>query len=161
MKTIFRFFSFLSRKREKLRKKFRKIYYQTLFASCGRKLQVGKDIILTCPEKINAGNNLKLKDRVILRAAGGVTIGDDVTISSLACILTTSLQIADGKILDKHVRKEIRIGNNVWICSGAIILGGVTIGDHVVVAAGSVVNRDLESGYIYAGAPAKPVKKLI
>lgn len=161
MKTIFRLFSFLSRKGDRVRKIIRRQYYKTMFASCGSGLQIGKDIILTCPEKIKAGNNLKLKDRVIVRAAGGLTVGDNVTVSSLACILTTSLLIADGKIMDKHVRKEIRIGNNVWICSGVIVLGGVTIGDHIVIGAGAVVNRDLESGYVYAGVPAKPVKKLI
>ena len=160
MKWFFRGIKYLSERKERIAKRFRRLYYQSLFASCGPKLKVGADIILTGPEKITAGRNLKLKDRVIIRALGGLTIGDNVTISSLACILTTSLMLDNGKIVDRHVRNEIRIGSNVWICSGAIVLGGVSIGDNEVVAAGAVVNRDLEPGYIFAGVPAKPVKKL-
>jgi hypothetical protein len=51
-----------------------------------------------------------------------------------------------------------KIGRDVWIGANAVILGGVTVGDGAVVAAGSVVSRDVEAGAIVAGVPAlKPV----
>ena len=50
------------------------------------------------------------------------------------------------------------VGNDVWIGHGAIILGGVNIGDGAIVAAGSVVTNDVEPCTIVAGAPARKVK---
>lgn len=51
-----------------------------------------------------------------------------------------------------------RIGNDVWIGYGAIIMGGVTIHDGAIIAAGSVVSKDVEPYSIYAGVPAKKIK---
>jgi maltose O-acetyltransferase len=50
----------------------------------------------------------------------------------------------------------VRIGSDVWIGGGAIILPGVTIGDGAVIGAGSVVTRDVGAGLIVAGNPARP-----
>ena len=50
----------------------------------------------------------------------------------------------------------MRIGSDVWIGGGAIILPGVTIGDGAVIGAGSVVTRDVEAGITVAGNPARP-----
>lgn len=59
-----------------------------------------------------------------------------------------------------HVDGDIRIGNNVFIGAGCIVLPGAVIGDNVVVGAGSVVKGVLESGWVYAGQPARKVKAL-
>jgi phosphonate metabolism protein (transferase hexapeptide repeat family) len=52
-----------------------------------------------------------------------------------------------------------RIGNDVWMGHGAILLPGVTVGDGAVVAAGAVVTRDVEPYTIVAGVPARPIKR--
>jgi putative colanic acid biosynthesis acetyltransferase WcaB len=52
------------------------------------------------------------------------------------------------------------IGNNVQIGANAVILGEITIGDHAVIAAGSVVVKDVEPYTLVAGNPAKPIKSL-
>ncbi|WP_293915228.1 CatB-related O-acetyltransferase [Deinococcus sp.] len=54
---------------------------------------------------------------------------------------------------------DIVIGNDVWVCTGAMIMAGVTIGNGVVVAARSVVTKDVPAYTVVAGNPAKPVKK--
>ena len=54
----------------------------------------------------------------------------------------------------------IRIGNNVWIGGGTKIIGGVSIGDDVIIAAGSVVIRDIPSGVLAGGNPCKVIRKL-
>ena len=55
---------------------------------------------------------------------------------------------------------HLSIGNNVWIGASAIILPGVKIGDGSVVGAGSVVTKDVDEGYLYAGNPAVKLKKI-
>lgn len=55
---------------------------------------------------------------------------------------------------------EIKIGENVWICDKVTILGGVTIGDNVIIGAGSIVTHDIPSNSIAAGIPAKIIKQL-
>lgn len=62
--------------------------------------------------------------------------------------------------VDCHTDADIRIGNNVFIGAGVIVLPGAVIGDNVVVAAGSVVKGELAPGWLYAGQPARKVKAL-
>ena len=56
------------------------------------------------------------------------------------------------------VRAPITIGNGVWICAGAFIGPGVTIGDNSVVGARAVVTKDVPAGVVVAGNPAKVIK---
>lgn len=61
--------------------------------------------------------------------------------------------------LDKRVPEQpVEIGNNVWIGVGATILKGVTIGDGAIIAAGSVVTKDIPARCLAAGVPAKVIK---
>ena len=84
-----------------------------------------------------------------------IEIGDHVTISTNVTILghdASTNVVSCGTKLGK-----VKIGNNVFIGTGATILCGVRIGDNVVVGAGSIVTRDLPSGGVYAGSPARRV----
>lgn len=53
----------------------------------------------------------------------------------------------------------ISIGDNVWIGGGVVILPGITIGANAIVAAGAVVTRDVASGAVVGGSPAKPLER--
>ena len=57
--------------------------------------------------------------------------------------------------------KEIIVHDGVWIGAGAIILCGVTIGEQSIVAAGSVVHRDVEPGILVGGVPAKMIRRIV
>lgn len=59
---------------------------------------------------------------------------------------------------NRYADNRIRIGNNVWIGAGAIILAGVSIGDCAIIGAGSVVTKDIEPYTIVAGNPAKKLR---
>jgi acetyltransferase-like isoleucine patch superfamily enzyme len=90
-----------------------------------------------------------------------VTLGDHVSATS------TSFVTHDGGVWvfrdewpDADVFAPITVGSNVFLGAGVLVLPGVTIGDHVVVGARSVVSRDLPSGCVAVGSPAIPVRSL-
>lgn len=56
--------------------------------------------------------------------------------------------------------KPIVVGHGVWIGAGAVILPGVTIGEHAVVGAGAIVTKDVPAGVIVAGNPARIVRSI-
>jgi maltose O-acetyltransferase len=60
---------------------------------------------------------------------------------------------------EKDVLLPTKIGRDVWIGANAVILGGITIGDGAVVAAGAVVTNDVERGVIVAGNPAREMRR--
>lgn len=110
---------------------------------------------------IRTGNHVFLGPYVTIYGHGGVEIGDDTLVSMKATILSSNHQIPDRS---RHIRWEpsellpTKIGRDVWIGANAVILGGVTIGDGCVVAAGAVVTKDLPAYSIAAGVPAKVAK---
>lgn len=88
-----------------------------------------------------------------------ISLGDNVRLASctLLChdgIINMLERRFGGKL---EAVGPIKIGNNVFIGHGAIVLRGVTIGNDVVVASRSVVTKDLPTGYVYGGIPAKPI----
>ena len=68
-------------------------------------------------------------------------------------------QIREANYSWKGKKLLTTIGDDVWIGYGSIIMSGVTVGNGCIVAAGSIVTKDLEPYWIYAGSPAKKIKK--
>ncbi|MFT4805607.1 MAG: acetyltransferase-like isoleucine patch superfamily enzyme [Psychroserpens sp.] len=95
--------------------------------------------------------------------SGTITIGNDVLFGHNCMVLTGKHDYlsGDSEMLRNEVPqgRNIVIGDGVWIASGAMILGGVTIGDHSVVMAGAVVTKSVEPYSVVAGIPARVVKK--
>ena len=91
-------------------------------------------------------------------------IGSDVAfhatnhpISYMTSYINNNLFKGELKTLKGH--KKIVIGHDVWIGHGVIILGNVTVGNGAILAAGSVVTKDVASFTIVAGVPAKSIRK--
>jgi acetyltransferase-like isoleucine patch superfamily enzyme len=61
---------------------------------------------------------------------------------------------------DWDVIKKTKIGNNVFIGYGTIIMPGVEVGNNIVIGANSIVTRNLESNFVYAGIPARKIKTI-
>ena len=115
-----------------------------------------------------SGKNIEIKEgsyinkECLLDAKGGnITIGKNVGIGYRCQLLTTNHSYTDKKKrTGKVIASDITIGDGCWIGAGSIINPGVTIGDGCVIASGSVVTRDCISNELYAGVPAKMIKRL-
>jgi hypothetical protein len=84
-------------------------------------------------------------------------LGRDVNVSSYSRFMTAK-HLVDDPDFDAEFAPAV-VGDRVWIALGATILGGVTIGEGAVVAAGSVVTRDVEPFTVVGGAPARPIRQ--
>jgi maltose O-acetyltransferase len=148
------FFKVISRLLKQI-PKIKAIYYTRSFGSCGTGLQVFGSPHLQNIENIVFGDNCSINDGAYLNGLGGITIGNDVSISALSIIVSTGLSRHTFLKTKSHFTKRIVIGNNVQVGAGAIVLPGVCIGDNVIVGAGSVVTKNVAARTVVAGNPAK------
>lgn len=120
----------------------------------------GKNIIIGDDVFINM--NCTFLDSGIIEIGNDTLIGPDVKIYTSCHPTDSNRHVLDneGNKQIYNYTKKIRIGNNVWIGGGSIILGGVSIGDNSVVGAGSVVNRDVPKNVVVVGNPAKTIKEV-
>ena len=94
---------------------------------------------------------------------GPVTIGSHVNIAQGVTVTALNHNYdKPGIRIDQQgiTTRPITIGNDVWIGTRAVILPGVTIGSHCVVAAGAVVTTDVPDNTLVAGIPAKTIRKI-
>jgi len=115
-------------------------------------------------EFIKIGNNVGIGEYAYLGGAGGLEIGHDCIVGQYFSCHPENHNYQDFNLpirLQGVNRKGIKIGNNCWIGSKVTILDGVTIGDNCVIAAGSVVTKDMPSNSIVAGLPAKVIKQTL
>lgn len=111
--------------------------------------------------EIKIGSFVTLNSGVHLVSFDSITIGDDTLIGEFTSIRDANHGTDDVTTpirSQPHVAAPIRIGRNVWIGRGCCILKGVTIGDGAVIAANSVVTKDVPANNIVGGVPAKPIR---
>ena len=87
-----------------------------------------------------------------------IEIGDDCLIGEFSAIYDTNHHSLDPLHPTKYA--PVILGSNVWLCRGVVVLPGTKIGDHTVVAAGSVVKGDLPPRVLAAGNPAEVIREL-
>lgn len=109
--------------------------------------------------RVKLGKNSTVNSYAYLQ--GNIVAGDDVRIAPKATVCAFNHGFDD---ITKPIAaqmpssKGIRIGNDVWIGTGAILLDGITVGSHVVIAAGSVVTRDVPDYTVVGGNPARVIR---
>lgn len=114
------------------------------------------------PSRVRIGSRCAINGGVYILGRCGIRIGDGVVLSARCMLIDASLD--PGSFAGGNVRTysdaAIVIGNEAWIGAGAIVLPGVTIGTRSIVAAGSVVTRDVPAYSIVAGNPARILRRL-
>jgi maltose O-acetyltransferase len=113
------------------------------------KLRIGKDTFIGHRFTVSGDNC-------------NVEIGDYCDISSNVSFVNGShlIDLNGPRIAGEGFSLDIKVGNRVWIGYGSIVLGGIDIGDNVIIGAGSLVNKNIPSNTIYAGIPAKIIRDL-
>lgn len=113
--------------------------------------------------KLTLGNNVSIHPLCYIDAAGEIFIGDNVSIAHCSTIISTNHTWKDVDIPIKYNPEKfgkVIINEDVWVGCGCRILSGVTVKKRSVIAAGSVVNKDVESNTIVGGVPAKVIKEI-
>lgn len=117
--------------------------FPPLYTDFGKNIQVGKNVF------INGGCHFQDQ--------GGITLGDDCLIGHNVVFATLNHFIEPSERASLQPA-PIVLGKKVWVGSSSTILQGVTIGDNAIIAAGSVVTKDVPANAIVGGVPARLIR---
>jgi acetyltransferase-like isoleucine patch superfamily enzyme len=109
--------------------------------SVGAKTVLGQDCTISAYQHVSIGRECVIADRVMLIDFDHGTVEVDRPIR-----------------LQGIYKRDVRVGNNVWIGYGACILRGVTVGDNAVIGTNSVVTKDVPANAVVGGVPARVLR---
>ncbi len=128
--------------------------------------QVDESFLLIPPfytaggKEIRVGRNVFVNQNCTFYDLGGLDIADDVMIGPNVSIITTSHPLEPSQRRGATIGRPIVIERNVWIAAGATIIGGVSVGENSVVAAGSVVTKNVPANTLVGGNPARVIRSI-
>ena len=137
-------------------------FMKEMFAECG------EGCYIELPFRANwgghhvyFGNRIYANYNLTLVDDGHIYVGDCVMFGPNVTISTAAHPVAP-KLREKgfQFNKDVRIGRNVWIGAGVMIMPGVSIGDDAVIGAGSVVTKDIPAGTVAFGTPCRVVRAI-
>lgn len=136
--------------------------YRSAGMKVGENVKVAGNLCVrvdTC-KNIYIGKNTFLNTEVRFSSQNSeIHIGEKCLIGSRVSFETGGHTILTNNLgYREDTSSPISVGNSVWLGTGAIILAGVSIGDNAIIAAGAVVNKNVESNTIVGGVPAKVIK---
>lgn len=141
------------------------IYFSKRFKS--KKIQIGYNIIMTNFDNYNKNSGIKflgkckLVRNIQIDTCGGIVIGNNVLMSENVSIQTHKHEFDGISLFDeKSLDSPLEIGDEVWICEGAIITQNVkNIAKGSIITSGAVLTKDTQEWEIWGGVPAKLIRK--
>jgi acetyltransferase-like isoleucine patch superfamily enzyme len=118
-------------------------------------------VLRSLGEGLVVGNNVGFAQNCFIQVRGKVLIGNNVIFGPGVSIFSENHIFSDPSVpvsKQGETRIGVCIGDGAWLGSGAIVLDGVTIGENSIIAAGSVVTKDVPPRAVAAGIPAKIIK---
>ncbi len=132
-----------------------------ILGKCGSEVNIEAPFHCDYGRNIEVGENFFANYNLVILDVGKVTIGDNAQIAPNVGIYTAGHPVhPDSRNSGYEYGIDIKIGDNCWIGGNACIMPGVTIGDNVVIGAGSVVTKDLPSNVIACGNPCKVIRQI-
>lgn len=110
--------------------------------------------------EIRVGRRVFINQNCTIYDLAEISIGDDVMIGPNVSLISAGHPVEVSERFAGVVGKPIVIERNVWIAAGAILIGGVRVGENSVVAAGSVVTKDVPANTLVGGNPARVIRSL-
>lgn len=132
---------------------------EQLLAQCARRgprVKLRMPVVIYGAEQLSLGDRIDIGEFTVIRASGGVTIGDRVLIAAGAIITSRGHPIPLPRF-GVTADAPVVIADDVWIGAGAIVLPGVTIGEGAVIAAGGVVTANVPPHTVFGGVPARQI----
>lgn len=151
------------------RRKKERLLQRLIPSSVGKNLGVFSPFYCEYGENIIVGKNCFINYNGIFMDIAPITLEDGVMIGANVTLATpVHPYLGDERIIkdypdgfhDLEYAKPITIKKNCWISSGAIISGGVTVGENSIVAAGAVVTKDVPPNTIVGGVPARVIRSI-
>jgi len=146
--------------------KIRSAYYKNRFFSFGKDSLIREGCCVYHPHLIQLGERSSVGRYTELNPGPGETpcliIGDDTWIGPYCFFRTASHKFDDPDVLfikQGHEEKKVILGNDIYTGAKCIFLGGAEVGDHCVIAAGSVVSTKIPSYSVVGGNPARVIRK--
>jgi len=136
-------------------RRIRILYYKILGLTAGKNVSICRNVDLLSIDKLELGNGVNIGWRCTIDARGKIKIGNNVVIASDTILLTADHDINSSDFPPRY--KPIIIEDYAWVCTRSTVLGGVKIGKGAVVAAGSVVTKDVEPYTVVGGIPARVI----
>ncbi len=130
--------------------------------------EIGEGCYIEPPLHANWGGRFVKMGKNVYANFGLTLVDDGEIIIGDGCMFAPNVVLATaGHPIDPLLRAQVyqftqpvKIGNNVWIGAGAVVLPGVTIGDNTVIGAGSVVTRDVPANVVAVGNPCRVVREI-
>lgn len=137
---------------EKTRQITKKLKY------CGKNLFINYPVVINEPEGVSIGDDVALGAFATIWGGGGVEIGDRTMIGAGTVITSRFHDMRDPQPRFTLTAGRVKIGKDVMIAVGAVVLPGVEIKDGAVIGANAVVTKDVAENELVLGIPAKPVR---
>ena len=134
---------------------FRRILAKKLFKACGKNFMAEENVHFNIPDNIEIGDDVFLNKGTFIDSKGGIKIGNSVGIGENVIIFTHSHLEHDHS---SRNYEPVIIEDYAKIYSNSTILPGVTIGSQGIVAACSLVNKNVEENSLVIGSPAKKIR---
>lgn len=134
-------------------------YLRLLGAKVGRRVVLYPGLWIMPASSVTLGDDVDLALDVSITGKAPIHIGDRTLVGYGTRIISSNHVVpARGRIFDSgHEHAPVTIGEDCWIGANCVILPGVIVGDHAVVAAGAVVTKDVAPRTIVGGVPASPI----
>lgn len=144
-----------------LEREARRAAIRDLLGAAGDNCTVEQPLFCTYGYNVTLGDNCFLNVNCKLMDSGKITIGNNVFIAPNVCLITEEHAMdVEQRLAGLEYAHPVTIGDNVWICTGALILPGVTIGANSVIGAGSVVTKDIPANCLAVGNPCCVIRSL-